>query len=142
MKRSLLTEGGGLPVAVIVRAANIHDSQLLAETLESVVIEPPCPIHELEQHLCLDKGYDNPTGESAALVYNYIPHIRRIGEEKLDTAGKKTRPACRWVVERGLAWLNGCRDILVRWAKKACNYLGMIELACALLWYRQLKRVT
>jgi hypothetical protein len=28
----------------------------------------------------------------------YIPHIRRIGEEKL-AAGEKTHPARRWVVD-------------------------------------------
>ena len=34
------------------------------------------------------------------------------------------------------------RGILVRWAKKASNYLGFIELDSALLWYRQLKRLS
>jgi putative transposase len=141
VKRSLLTEAQGLPVAVIVRGANVHDSQLLDQTLESVIVPPPS-YDELKQHLCLDKGYDNPTGQTSALVWGYIPHIRRIGEEKLDTKGKKKHPARRRVVERAHAWLNGCRDILVRYAKKACNYLGMIEFACALLWYRFLRRVT
>ena len=69
------------------------------------------------QHLCLDKAYDNPTG-NAERAAGYIPHIRRIGEEKLDTAGEKTHPARRWVVERTLAWLQKCRAILIRYDKK------------------------
>jgi len=36
---------------------------------------------EVEQHLCLDKGYDNPTSQDAVDKHKYIPHIRRIGEE-------------------------------------------------------------
>ena len=36
-----------------------------------------------------------------------------------------------------LARLQKCRAILIRWDKKAQNYLGMIQLACALLWYRR-----
>ncbi|MGH3031612.1 MAG: transposase, partial [Gaiellaceae bacterium] len=93
------------------------------------------------QHLCLDKGYDNPSGKAAAADGGYIPHIRRIGEEKLDEQGEKRYPARRWVVERTLAWLSKCRAILIRYDKKPANYLGLIQLACALLWYRRLHRL-
>ena len=46
------------------------------------------------------------------------------------------------MVERTISWLNRCRAILIRWDKKAENYLGMIQLAGALLWYRRLHRLT
>jgi putative transposase len=101
------------------------------------VIERPDPA-EVAQHLCLDKAYDNPTGEAACAAAGYIPHIRRIGEEKLDGWGQKTQPARRWVVERTLAWLSKCRAILIRYDKKPQNYKGLIQLACALLWCRRL----
>jgi putative transposase len=104
------------------------------------VIERP-DSNQLAQHLCLDKAYDNPTGEGACEAAGYVPHIRRIGEEKLDEAGEKTHPAHRWVVERTLAWLSKCRAILVRYDKKPENYKGIIQLACALLWYRRLDRL-
>ncbi|MBI1826951.1 MAG: transposase, partial [Planctomycetes bacterium] len=48
----------------------------------------------------------------------------------------------RWVVERTLAWLSKCRAILIRYDKKACNYLGLLKLACALLWFRRLWRLS
>lgn len=114
---------------------------ILQDTLEAVVTDPPNPVTELTQHLCLDKGYDNPTGEAAARVFGYEPHIRRIGEEKLDRKGRKRYPARRWVVERTLAWLSKCRAILVRYNKKSCNYLGLIKLSCALLWFRRARRL-
>ena len=47
----------------------------------------------------------------------------------------------RWVVERTLAWLCKCRAILVRYDKKDENFLGLIQLACALFWYRRLYRL-
>jgi putative transposase len=128
-------------LAAVVAGANVPDCMMLSETLEAVVTDPPNPISELTQHLCLDKGYDNPTGESAALVYSYVPHIRRIGEEKLDFQGRKRHPARRWVVERTLGWFSKCRAILVRYNKKACNYLGLIKLASILLWFRRLWRI-
>lgn len=101
------------------------------------MIERPDPAL-VAQHLCLDKGYDNPTGQAACDEAGYIAHIRRIGEEKLDGWGKKTQPARRWVVERTLAWLSKCRAILIRYDKNPDNYKGLIQLACALLWCRRL----
>jgi putative transposase len=136
-KRSLLVEASGGPLAVIVDGANRHDTKLLEATLEAVVVERPKPTKRQPQHLCLDKGYDNPTGHKAVEDYNYTGHIRKIGEEKLDEKGEKKHPARRWVVERTFAWLSKCRAILVRYDKKSSNYLGLIQLACGLLWYRR-----
>jgi len=140
-KRSLLTETDGGPLAVVIAGANIHDTKLLEATLDAIVVERPHP-KKVEQHLCLDKGYDNPTGRAAVNKHQYISHIRHIGEEKWDENQQKIYPARRWVVERTLGWLNKCRAILVRYDKKACNYLGLIKLACALLWYRRCWRLS
>jgi putative transposase len=113
---------------------------LLKDTLDAVVVERPDPT-KVEQHLSLDKAYDNKTGAGAAREAGYVAHIRRIGEEKLDESGEKTYPARRWVVERTFAWLSRCRGILIRWEKKADNYLASLKLACALLWYRRCYRL-
>jgi len=134
-------EADGGPLGCVVAGANVHDTKLLRETIEAVVVERPEATPETPQHLCLDKAYDNPTGQTAAEEAGYVPHIRRIGEEKMDTKQRKRHPARRWVVERTLAWLSKCRAILVRYAKKPCNYLGLIKLACALLWFRRLYRL-
>ena len=136
-KKSLLVEAGGGPLSVVVSGANVHDTKLLRATLGAVMVERPLPTEDKPQHLCLDKGYDNPTGHEAVADYGYLPHIRRIGEEKLDNTGQKRHPARRWVVERTLAWLSKCRALLVRYDKKARNYLALLQLACALIWYRR-----
>jgi putative transposase len=141
-KKSLLVEREGGPMAVVIAGANVHDAKLLEATLDAIVVERPAPTDDQPQHLSLDKGYDNPTGERAVQEYGYVPHIRRIGEEKLDPTGTPRFPARRWVVERTLAWLSKCRAILIRWDKKAMNYLALIQLACALLWYRRQWRLT
>ena len=135
MKTSLLVEADGGPLAVVVAAANVNDATLLAATLDAVVVGRPSDVTE---RLCLDKGYDTPTGHAAAESHGYEPHIRRIGEEKLDAAGEPRYPARRWVVERTLAWLSRCRGLLVRYERKSENYLGLLQWACALLWYRRI----
>jgi putative transposase len=119
----------------------VHDSLILQDTLEAVVIEPPNPVTELTQHLCLDMGYSGGPCDATARVFGYVPHVRQIGEEKLDDEGRKRHPARRWVVERTLAWLSKCRAILIRYNKKSCNYLGLIKLACSLLWFRRIHRL-
>ena len=136
-KKSILVDAAGGPLSVAVAGANVHDTKLLRPTLESIVVARP----EGTQNLCLDKGYDNPTGHGTVAAFQYCPHIRRIGEEKLDRWGEQTFPARRWVVERTLSWLSKCRAILVRYDKKASNYVGLIQLACALLWYRRQHRL-
>ena len=127
---------------MVVAGANVHDAKLLDATLEAIIIGRPEPTSETPQHLCLDKGYDNPSGRKAVQRHHYVPHIRRIGKEKQDAIGEKRSPARRWVVERTLAWLSKCRAILVRYDKKASNYLALIKLACALVWYRRYARLT
>lgn len=134
-------EATGGPLGAILAGANVHDTKLLATTLEAIVVDRPPPTAERPQHLCLDKGYDNPTGQKTVTAYQYTPHIRRSGEEKLDTNGEKTSPARRWVVERTLAWLSKCRGLLVRYEKKAVNFFGLLQLACALIWLRRRARL-
>jgi putative transposase len=142
VKRSILVEADGGPLSVVIAGANVPDFKLLEATLDAIVVERPAPTEQAPQHLCLDKGYDNTLAREIIERRSYIPHIRRIGEEKLDDAGEKRYPARRWVVERTLGWLSKCRAILVRYDKKATNYLGLIKVACILLWYRRQHRLS
>jgi putative transposase len=128
VKRSLLVEADGGPLGVIVAGANVPDARLLAATLEVIMAEPPKL--NWPQHLCLDKGYDNATGWGVVVENGYGARIQLIRD--LRPPRKKCHTPRRWVVERTLAWLSKCRAILVRWDKKACNYLGLLKLACAL----------
>jgi putative transposase len=131
-KKSVLVEQ---QLAVMIAGANVHDTKLLEQTIDAVVIARPEP-EKIPQHLRLDKGYDNPTGEaacSAGVRAAHPPHRR--GEAR--RLGEKTHPARRWVVERTIAWLQRCRVLLIRCDKKPTNYKGLIQLACALIWYRR-----
>jgi transposase len=125
---------------VVIAGANVPDMQLLEATVEAVVVERPDP-KEVEQHLSLDKGYDHPTGPEVVEQRGYVGHIRPIREDRRPKRRPGRRKARRWVVERTLAWLSKCRAILIRYDKHAVNYLGLIQLACALLWYRRVHRL-
>jgi putative transposase len=88
-KKSILTDRHGGPLSMVLAGANVHDTKLLDKTLEAIIVKRPKPTKQNPQNLCLDKGYDNPTGKAAVEKYHYTGHIRRIGEEKL-MQGKKS----------------------------------------------------
>src|SRR4030095_2612364 len=57
-KRSVLTEGHGVPSGLAVDGANRNDFKMARETIESIAVERPAPTPAMPQGLCLDKGYD------------------------------------------------------------------------------------
>jgi putative transposase len=136
VKRSLLTDGGGVPLGVAVDGANRNDFKMARQTLESVPIPRPEPSAEEAQGLCLDAGYDYPEIEALVVEFGYTAHIRPRGEEAQAIKREAGYKARRWVVERTHSWLNRFRRILIRWEKKPENYLAMLHLACALVTYR------
>jgi len=135
-KRSLLTEGSGVPIGLAVEGANRHDMKLTQATLESHVVERPEPTADTPQHLCLDKGYDFDAVREFVAARSYIAHIMSRGkeaQEKREIPGYRAR---RWVVERTHSWMNRFRRILIRWEKKVANYLAMLHFACAWISFR------
>ena len=140
-KKSLLVEGDGGPLGVTIAGANVLERRMLRATIEAIVVERPEPTAADPQHLSLDGGYENPTGRAAAAEAGYIAHIHTGGEVVKPGDRQPGYKPRRWVVERTLAWLSKCRGILVRYDKKDGNYLGLIQLACGLYWYRRLDRL-
>jgi putative transposase len=146
-KRSMLTDGSGIPLAVAVEGANRHDSKLLVATLDGLVVARPAPEkeegdHHSDQHMCLEAAYDSGEVREELEARGYEPHIspaekeKRSGrEEARQHPGGRAR---RWVVERTHSWLNRSRRLLVRWEKKTENYLGFIHLACAQLIFSKI----
>ncbi len=136
MKRSLLTEAKGIPLAMAVDGANRHDVKLFKETLNNLEVKRPKPTKNKQQGLCLDKAYYSDEVRALAEEFGFTAHIRSRGEEAQEIkkeAGKKAR---RWVVERTHSWLNRFRGILIRWNKKAETYIAMLHLACAIITWR------
>lgn len=86
-----------------------------------------------QQHLCLDAAYDGASARQEVEARHYLPHIRTRDQEQQDKALIPGYRARRWVVERTHSWINRSRRLLVRWEKKAENYLAFLHLACAQL---------
>ena len=130
-KRSMLTEGHGIPLAVAIDGANRHDMKLTEPTLKAIAVERPEVTDDSPQNMCMDKGYDFPAVFELLEEWEYIPHIRPIGEETITKERVPGYRARRWVVERTHSWMNRFRRLLIRWEKKADNYLALAHFACA-----------
>lgn len=136
VKRSLLTEGHGVPIGVAVAGANRHDIKLLRPSLESIVVERPEPTAARPQGMCLDKGYDYDEVRDILREFGFTAHIRARGEEAKAIQREAGYKARRWVVERSHSWINRFRRLLIRWDKKPDHYLAFLHFACALIALR------
>ena len=123
-KRSLLTDGNGIPLSITVDGANRHDKKLVKRTLEAIIMERPSP-EEVKQNICMDKGYDYNDVRELVEEYGYTAHIRSRGEEITEKQNIPGFRARRWGLERSHSWLNRFRRLLIRWEK-----YGKITLLC------------
>lgn len=134
-KRSTLSEGHGLPLAIVVSGANVHDTNLVAQTLDALAIPRPDPTDQ-PQHLCLDAGYVGDRTEQTVKARHYHPHVRPRHEESQHAGSTDpTKKPRRWVVERLHSWLNRSRRLLIRWEKYTATYEAFIQFACALICF-------
>jgi putative transposase len=133
----VLTDARSVPLAITIAAANVHDQKLLATTLGGIPVRRPRPTRRHPQTLCLDKGYYSKSCANTAHERGYQPSIRARGEECQPCRGRKR--ARRWVIERAHSWANRARRLLVRWEKKADNYLAFVHIQFAYITLRQAK---
>jgi putative transposase len=136
VKRSLLTEGHGVPIGLAIEGAQRHDMKLVRPTIQSLVVERPEASEEQPQGMCLDKGYDYDEVRDILREFGFTAHIRPRGEEAKAIKRQAGFKARRWVVERAHSWMNRFRRLLVRWDKKPQNFLAFLHFGCGLIAFR------
>jgi transposase len=129
LKRSVVTDGGGIPLHLVSAGANRHDAPLLRPTLagldrldrlpEAVTVE-------------LDAGYTGAPTAALLAELGFEGSIARKGVPAPVQAGT------RWVVERTHAWMNGYGKL--RRCTERCRQVVdfYLFLAAALVVVRQL----
>ena len=89
-----------------------------------------------------DRAYDSdPLDRCVQQRYGVqliAPHkILRVAPATQDGRGLR-RYRRRWKVERLFAWLHNFRRTVIRWEYYPENFLGMVQLACAIILLRHL----
>ncbi len=154
-----MTDGGGIPLGVVVSGANRTDMKQLGALLDARLITLPdgteadgtevdgAEVDDTdagigERHLCLDRGYDYAACREEAAAHGYVAHIPKRGSKTAPLpppTDPLRHPPRRWVVEVSHSWFNRFRRLLIRWEKKAAHYEGFIALAACLIIYRKLR---
>jgi transposase len=129
LKRSVVTDGAGIPLHLVTAGANRHDAPLLAPTLaglDKLDRLPDAPtVH-------LDRGYDGRPTRALLEALGFDGAIARKGVPAPVQAGP------RWVVERTHQWMNGYGK-LRRCTEKCRPVIDVsLFLAAALVVLRQL----
>ena len=134
-----MVEAQGIPVGLAVEGANRNDMKLVRETLESIPADAarPEPTERAPQGLCLDRGYDYDEVREIVAEFGFTAHLRARGEEAQALKRKAQAKARRWVVERTHSWMNRFRGVLIRWSKKAENYVALLHMSFAFIIYRR-----
>jgi transposase len=125
-----------VPVGLAVDGANRVDFKLARATLDGMAIDRPAVAETGAQHVCLDKGYDYAEIDALMEEFGFTAHIARRGQPTQQGKRSARKKARRWVVERAHSWMNRFRAVLIRWNKKANNYIAMLHFALAVIAYR------
>ena len=136
-KIHLITERTGLPLSIGISGANMHDSQGLEPLVRGI---PPIrsrrgPRRRKPGKLHGDKGYDYRHLRQWLRSRGITHRLARRGIESSTSLGRH-----RWVVERSVAWLAGCRRLHRRYERKAEHFLAFAAIACTLICYRRLTK--
>ena len=131
-------EAAGIPIGLAVEGANRNDMKMVQDTLESIPVERPVPTEGEPQGMCMDKGYDYDEVRAIVEEFAFTAHIHQRGVEAQKIKRQAGIKARRWVVERTHSWMNKFRGILIRWNKKAENYIAMLHMAFAFIIYRKM----
>ncbi|MGO9844074.1 MAG: IS5 family transposase, partial [Candidatus Acidiferrales bacterium] len=129
-----IADGHGLPFAVHVASASPHETKLVEATLEQRFLR------ETPARMIGDRAYDSdPLDQHIRQRYGVqliAPHkFVRVAPATQD--GRRLRRyRRRWKIERLFAWLHNFRRIVIRWEYYPENFLGMVQLACAVILLR------
>ena len=131
MKRSQLTDGGGIPMATVSAPANTVDHALLEPTLDAVKDFAPLPAG-VTVHL--DAGYDYRPCRDALEQRGMVGEIAHRGEPAPIQVGR------RWVVERANSWLNDFGKLRRCTERRQACVDAYLALATAIVTLRALLR--
>lgn len=135
-KIMVLGDGHALPLAVHVESASPAEVTLLERTLQERFVQ------EVPQRLIADKAYDSdPLRERLIEGYGTIllcPHRSKRRTRAWHDGRSLRRYRKRWKIERLISWLQNQRRLVTRYEFKAANFLGFVQLACALILLKHL----
>lgn len=134
-KIHLRAEGGGKPIAVLIRAGQRHEQTAFEALMETGAVKRPRRGRPRSRpaRVAGDKGYSSRKFRRYLRrrgIGVVIPRQKRERRTRFDKGAYRRR---NWV-ERLVGRLKQFRRIATRYEKRAASYLGMVTIACSVLW--------
>ena len=130
-----IADGRGLPIAIGIACGPRNEVTLVEETLGRRFVRGRL------LRLIGDKAYDSNRldAELAAQGIDMIApnHVTR--SVQTQDRRKVPRYKRRWLIERFFSWLMRWRRLVTRYEHKAENFLGFVQLACAVILLRRFR---
>ena len=134
-KLMAVADRSGLPLAVHTASASPHEVTLVEETLGA------CFVPGKPERLVGDRAYDSDPLDAELRnegIEMIAPHRKNRKKPKTQDGRKLRRYKRRWKVERLFAWLGNFRRLVVRYERRAGNFLGLVQLGCIVILLRHL----
>ncbi len=140
---SAITDYNGLPVAIFISPANIHDSKLYIPTISrlKIMINVGRPITR-PRLINADKAYDSEEirnyNRNRGIISNIPINKRNRKNPKIGWPLRLSKEdyARRSVIERFFSWIEAFRKVYPRYERLEQSYLGLALLACSLILWR------
>lgn len=123
----------GLPIALHIESASVHETKLVERTLDNRFVD------EKITRLVGDKAYDSDKLDAQLRrkkIRLIAPHKSNRVKPNTQDGRELRRYVRRWKVERLFAWLQNFRRVNTRWEYKAVNFEGFVKLACIMILMR------
>jgi IS5 family transposase len=131
------SERGGLPISLVISAANSNDSTMLEAVLEDIpaIRMPTGRRRRRPGKLHADKAYDHRRCRAELRRRGIRPRIARRGIESSARLGRH-----RWMIERTGAWLGGFRRLRIRYERSSERFYALAMLACSIICFNALQQ--
>ncbi|ONI89783.1 IS5 family transposase [Saccharothrix sp. ALI-22-I] len=136
-KHHVLTDGGGIPLAVILTGGNRNDVIGLEPLLDAVphVRGRRGRPRRRPKTVYADRAYDHDKYRRRPRARGIGTRIARRGQPHGSGLG-----TVRWVVERTIAWYHGMKRLRIRWERRDDIYEAFLGLATCIICYRHVQR--
>jgi transposase len=136
-KHHLISDGGGIPLAVLLTGGNRHDVTQLVPLLEAVpaVRGTGGRPRRRPDRVYADRGYDYDRHRRLVRTKGIRPIIAQRGVGHGSGLG-----VYRWVVEQAFALLHWFRRLRIRWEIRDDIHEAFLSIGCSIICWRRLKK--
>lgn len=130
IKRSIIVDIKGAPLAVHTGPSNKHDSKLFDKTFYNLKLSKT----NFAKIMAADAAYDSKHIRQLCKKYNFA--LLSATNIRKNKNKKKYNPSFRWIVERTFGWQSWFRGIKICWTKTQDSFTAFLQLVSSIQLFK------